>query len=134
MSEHVILAKNRTSNLQNIAKTWTVREHWTVRSTSNTGIPLKWKLGKEVFFNICQGWLDFYFIHLFNLCSSISYLELTLSWFVMNFCGLNTAFGKMILLPITSKSVTIRQTLVFFIKQKSVKMKRIDFFFIFKSF
>ena len=35
MSEHVILAKNRTSNLPNITKNRTVREHRTVRSTSN---------------------------------------------------------------------------------------------------
>ena len=34
MSEHVILAKNRTSNLPNITKNRTVREHRTVRSTS----------------------------------------------------------------------------------------------------
>ena len=34
MSEHVILAKNRTSNLPNITKNQTVREHWTVRSHS----------------------------------------------------------------------------------------------------
>ena len=35
MSEHLILAKNRTSNLPNITKNRTVREHRTVRSTSN---------------------------------------------------------------------------------------------------
>ena len=38
MSEHVILAKNRTSNLPNITKNRTVREHRTVRSTSRVGI------------------------------------------------------------------------------------------------
>ena len=35
MSKHVILAKNRTSNLSNITKKRTVREHRTVRSTSS---------------------------------------------------------------------------------------------------
>ena len=35
MSEHLILAKNRTSNLPNITKNQTVREHRTVRSTSS---------------------------------------------------------------------------------------------------
>ena len=34
MSEHLILAKERTLNLPNITKNWTVREHRTVRSTS----------------------------------------------------------------------------------------------------
>ena len=38
MSEHVILAKNRTSNLPNITKNRTVREHRTVRSTSSNNI------------------------------------------------------------------------------------------------
>ena len=41
MSEHVILAKNRTSNLPNITKNRTIREHRTVRSTSSMYLYLK---------------------------------------------------------------------------------------------
>ena len=31
-SEHHILAQNQTSNMSNITKNWTIREHWTVHS------------------------------------------------------------------------------------------------------
>ena len=35
LSEHHILAQNRTSNMSNITKNWTVYEHRTVRSKTN---------------------------------------------------------------------------------------------------
>ena len=50
MPEHVILAENRTSNIPNITKNQTVREHRTVRSTSSTIIIFV--ISKEKFLEI----------------------------------------------------------------------------------
>ena len=51
MSEHLILAINRTSNLPNITKNRTVREHRTVRSTSRVYswlLLLPWIWNREI--------------------------------------------------------------------------------------
>ena len=56
LSEHHILDQNWTSNMSNITKNWTVREHWTVRSKTN-------QIGNQLFslFSIENNYLSLFY-------------------------------------------------------------------------